>query len=174
MSWPYKAILALCMQLPAAPHPKAGSGAGSQLLACLLPVNLFPAEEPLKGRVWLGWLHRVPAGEDTVSAWGGMASERPLPTWDGHQVITHGRLHLQPCWRGRRTGDAESVGTTLRTKVHSHLGCGLSGGSELPAVTFREPELHGTNQTVVQLPIPQLCQHNPIFMPHSPYDTDTR
>lgn len=53
-SWPYMAIFAPLLQLPAAPHPKAGSGAGSQRLVCLLPVNLFPAGRPPRGPCTMG------------------------------------------------------------------------------------------------------------------------
>lgn len=83
----------------------------------------------------------------------------------------HPRLHLQPCWREE---DVESIDTMLKTKLWSQLGCGLSGNSELPAVAFHEPELHGANQMVAKLPMPQPCQHNPIFKPHSYHDTDAR
>jgi len=62
------------LQLPAAPHPKAGSGAGSQSLACFFPVNLFPAERPLRGLRTTGTAVCCP---DTTACTGHGASANP-------------------------------------------------------------------------------------------------
>lgn len=160
-SWPYMAIFAPLLQLPAAPHPKAGSGAGSQRLACLLPVNLFPAEQPPRGPCTTGMAVSCP---DTTARTGQGGSANPVvvtkwvqppsalrsdplgprqhPQFQGalrgslHPCTC--TLHVQHCWRGRGTEDVENIGTVMGTRASSHQDGGRG------AALSRHPSSLGT------------------------------
>lgn len=147
LSWPYMAIFAPLLQLPAAPHPKAGSGADSQSLACLFPVNLFPAEQPPRGLCTMGMVVSCP---DTITRTKQGGSANPIvvtewvlplsavgsdPTGPQQHPQIQGALqgslhpctcvlHVQRCWRGRGTEDAENVGTVMGTRARSHRNGG--------------------------------------------------
>lgn len=147
LSWPYMAIFAPLLQLPAAPHPKAGSGADSQSLACLFPVNLFPAERPPRGLCTMGMVVFCPdtitrtkqggsANPIVVTEWvqplSALGSDPPGPQQHPQiQGALQGSLHpctrvlhIQRCWRGRGTEDAENVGTVMGTRARSHRNGG--------------------------------------------------
>lgn len=159
-SWPYKAILALSMQLPAAPHPKAGSGAGSQRLACLLPVNLFPAEGPPEGRAGLGWPRPGPACEGTTACTGrdGRGVPHAQLGWLRSLGGCSGACSPSPTLLEekkdrrcrRRTEDAENISTMLGTKARSQVFMGQTKGTSI--ARCRHTSSQSRHLTALQTP----------------------
>lgn len=178
-SWPYKAILALSMQLPAAPHPKAGSGAGSQRLACLLPVNLFPAEGPPEGRAGLGWPRPGPACEGTTACTGRdgrgvphaqLGWLRSLGGCSGACSPSPTLLEEKKDRRCRRTEDAEEGQKMQRTSAPCW---GQKQGPRFSWAKPKEPASPGAGTPPAKAAISQPCKLQALFPSCSPYGTDT-
>lgn len=96
-----------------------------------------------------------------------------MPSWDGcgHWVGAQAHaLHLQPCWRRRRTEDAEEGQKMQRTSAPCW---GQKQGPGFSWAKPKEPASPGAGTPPAKAAISQPCKLQALFPSCSPYGTDT-